>query len=726
MKKTFLFVTLFIFVMGCLMATSNSSTINGFKPMSEKILSPISTNTQPSIPTVPNRQNYLNVDFTGLTTLPAGWTIDAQAAHWSIQQTNLGGGTSPELRFDWSPAFTGISRFISPVVDLTGVSLIDLEFMSALDHYTSPYTIGVATRSNGGAWTDVWTLAATESVAPALIELAISNADVGSSTFQVCFYFSGYSYNINDWYIDNIRLFSPWPNDVKVKSIDTNITYVAGQPFVPPVVIANVGTISETFPVTCEIKEFETVVYTQTITMTVSHGAVANAPFPPFTPATVNEIYQITVTTNLVGDQDTTNDSKTKSFNTFACERQKVMVEIGTGTWCQYCPGAAMGADDLVTNGKDVAVVEYHNGDTFTNDASNARNTYYNITGFPTAFFDGTNSFVGGSHTLSNYQYYLPMYEAAIPLMSPFYIALTGTFDGSLLNVNATIDRFARISTDPLVLHFAITESAIQIAWQGQTHLEFVERAMLPDFNGSVIDVDEDLTQTIPLTATINSAWNVPNLDLVAFIQNPATKVIYAGFVMPLINLAEGYTAYPPQTLSAVHNGSHVDLSWTFPAVSNGLSGYLIYRDDTLIYTMTRLGTNQYSDVAIPGEHTYLIKALFGPSVSVASNTASVTVGNNDPVAVPGAHLMGSYPNPFSQNTSIRYEMMKDAKVSLAVYNVKGQLVRTLESGLKAAGNHEIVWDGKDNHGNQMASGIYIYQFNTGNVKQTQKAILLK
>ena len=69
--------------------------------------------------------------------------------------------------------------------------------------------------------------------------------------------------------------------------------------------------------------------------------------------------------------------------------RDKVVVEIGTGGWCQYCPGAAMGADDLVANGHEVAIIENHNGDPYATTFSNARNSYYNITGYPTAFFDG-------------------------------------------------------------------------------------------------------------------------------------------------------------------------------------------------------------------------------------------------------------------------------------------------------------------------------------------------
>ncbi|MBU2651614.1 MAG: hypothetical protein KKA81_11815, partial [Bacteroidetes bacterium] len=58
-------------------------------------------------------------------------------------------------------------------------------------------------------------------------------------------------------------------------------------------------------------------------------------------------------------------------------ERDMVIVEIGTGTWCQYCPGAAMGADELIANGHDVAIIEYHGGDDYENTASVSRLNYY-------------------------------------------------------------------------------------------------------------------------------------------------------------------------------------------------------------------------------------------------------------------------------------------------------------------------------------------------------------
>ena len=78
------------------------------------------------------------------------------------------------------------------------------------------------------------------------------------------------------------------------------------------------------------------------------------------------------------------------------------MLKLATGGWCQYCPGAALGADDLFANGCSVAIIENHNGDPYAYAASDARNTYYGIKGYPTAVFDGQQQFVGGDHTVSN------------------------------------------------------------------------------------------------------------------------------------------------------------------------------------------------------------------------------------------------------------------------------------------------------------------------------------
>ena len=72
--------------------------------------------------------------------------------------------------------------------------------------------------------------------------------------------------------------------------------------------------------------------------------------------------------------------------------------------------------------------------------------------------------------------------------------------------------------------------------------------------------------------------------------------------------------------------------------------------------------------------------------------------------------LHGNYPNPFNPGTTIRYALPKNAKVSIKVYDITGKLVNVLESGQKHAGEHAVRWDGLNNEGIRVASGIYLYR----------------
>lgn len=188
-------------------------------------------------------------------------------------------------------------------------------------------------------------------------------------------------------------------------------------------------------------------------------------------------------------------------------ERNLVAVEIGTGTWCTYCPGAALGADDLVANGKRVAIIENHNGDSYANNYSNARNTYYAISGYPTARFDGVLSVVGGDHTQSMYSSYLPKYNQRIAITSPLTIDYTMTQTGQQFVFNFTITKVSALPADQLIFHFTVTQSEIAQSWQGQTHLNYVDRVMIPDQNGTAIDFSGSDVQTVLITANIDPLW---------------------------------------------------------------------------------------------------------------------------------------------------------------------------------------------------------------------------
>ncbi len=88
--------------------------------------------------------------------------------------------------------------------------------------------------------------------------------------------------------------------------------------------------------------------------------------------------------------------------------------------------------------------------------------------------------------------------------------------------------------------------------------------------------------------------------------------------------------------------------------------------------------------------------------------------------------LDANYPNPFNPTTTISYSIPKDDKVVLKVYNIKGQLVKTLVNDHLEAGKHKVVWNGDNQIGKNASSGIYLYRLESGGKSKAQKMLLLK
>ena len=101
-------------------------------------------------------------------------------------------------------------------------------------------------------------------------------------------------------------------------------------------------------------------------------------------------------------------------------------------------------------------------------------------------------------------------------------------------------------------------------------------------------------------------------------------------------------------------------------------------------------------------------------------------VANDDPVAVLVTSLKGCYPNPFNPTTTISFSIKEKTPVELIIYNILGQKVRTLVNQSLEPGEHSIVWNGTDNKGRSVASGIYFYRMKAGNYSETQKMVLKK
>ncbi len=88
--------------------------------------------------------------------------------------------------------------------------------------------------------------------------------------------------------------------------------------------------------------------------------------------------------------------------------------------------------------------------------------------------------------------------------------------------------------------------------------------------------------------------------------------------------------------------------------------------------------------------------------------------------------LKGNYPNPFNPDTTISFSLKEPANVSINIYNIQGKLVKTLLNEVRAAGNHTAIWNGKDNSGRNVASGVYYYRMKSGKYSSTRKMVMLK
>jgi hypothetical protein len=100
--------------------------------------------------------------------------------------------------------------------------------------------------------------------------------------------------------------------------------------------------------------------------------------------------------------------------------------------------------------------------------------------------------------------------------------------------------------------------------------------------------------------------------------------------------------------------------------------------------------------------------------------------GTGPVVAAPQAHevSLSTFPNPFNPSTTVKFTAVIGSRGSVKVYNLRGELVRTLHSG--EFQTQEFRWDGADERGKAVASGIYVVKAETGDVRQTKKIALVR
>jgi len=113
-------------------------------------------------------------------------------------------------------------------------------------------------------------------------------------------------------------------------------------------------------------------------------------------------------------------------------------------------------------------------------------------------------------------------------------------------------------------------------------------------------------------------------------------------------------------------------------------------------------------------------------AVHNANLTVLSTTDIREEIVSGNVNIFHIYPNPFSSQTKIDFELITPAELFVEIYNIKGGLIKTLYSGNKSTGKHSLIWDGTDNKNKSLASGYYLCKIRTGNGTMIHKILLIK
>ena len=171
-----------------------------------------------------------------------------------------------------------------------------------------------------------------------------------------------------------------------------------------------------------------------------------------------------------------------------------------------------------------------------------------------------------------------------------------------------------------------------------------------------------------------------------------------------------------------------VELHWTI-ASADGLEGFKVYRSVDRETGFVRLNdggliqpaVTSYLDASIEPGRTYWYRiGAVDRDGEFLSTVQSVTTPHRD------VELQQNYPNPFNPSTRIDYYLPRETLVTMSIYDVRGALVRTLVDEPVGVGHHSLVWEGKDNNGNRVGSGVYFYRLRAGKKVITKKLVVVK
>lgn len=258
------------------------------------------------------------------------------------------------------------------------------------------------------------------------------------------------------------------------------------------------------------------------------------------------------------------------------------------------------------------------------------------------------------------------------------------------------------------------TQPWTQISYQVSAGSHTFKWRYSKDYSGSV---GSDCAWVDDIVFPISGDANVPifysPVTALNFNNVPVNSIVTKDFLIRNLGPATlTGTINVPQLVTLLENGIPVSDTYNFnvPANSNKLYTVQILETSVMTYDGAISITTNDSNY---------------PSHQINLHVNSV-VSNEPDAPIVATKLDGNYPNPFNPVTSIRFSTKEPGNVSIVIYNSKGQVVRSLVNENKKSGSHSVVWNGTDDYGKPVSSGIYLYKMQTQSYSQIKKMMLMK
>ena len=516
-------------------------------------------------------------------------------------------------------------------------------FKHALDNYQGSNTIGVATSSDGGTtWNQAWSQGYSSNNSWTVSQ-TINTTDMGQANVKFCIFFSGSSYNINDWFFDDIKVFTLEELDLGLEAAVLP-SYIGKGETDFGIKVFNYGTTTVTsVEATYEVEGKAPV--TETFSTNIASLGTANLNFTTstfLTPGSYNVSYSINLV-NGGADNDANNNSLSKAVSVaYGTTDRKPMIEHFSSSTCGPCVQPNVTMNNFCNNNQGrFTYTKYQmnwpgNGDPYYTEEGGVRRDYYGVSAVPMAYLDAESLTFGSVQNQFNQQ----------AQMSSF-MDIRGSFtvDGNTISVVADVMPYINVNAR---VYVSVNEKETHgnVGSNGETTFHHVFMKMLPNAQGSTIDFVAGELQRLEFTQNLSATHveEMSDLEVAIWVQNHGTKEIFNS------HYAYDYSdihPYPVENLALVENeGNMMTASWDAPAQGEPI-GYNVYVNDELVAENTTETT--YSFDAEPGVFYVVgVVALYAEEKTSVKSVAAPGSGMQDEglVVVGSSNVILDIENP--------------------------------------------------------------------------------